>query len=55
MYDVLGRVVATVVDAPYAAGRHRVVFDASALSSGVYFYTIEMGDFRDVKSMLLVK
>ncbi len=55
VYDVLGRVVATVVDAPYAAGRHRVVFDASALSSGVYFYSIEMGDFRDVKSMLLVK
>ncbi len=55
VYDVLGRMVATVVDQPYAAGRHRVVFDASALSSGVYFYSIEMGDFRDAKSMLFVK
>jgi hypothetical protein len=32
-----------------------VVFDASRLSSGVYFYTMRAGDFASTKSLLLMK
>lgn len=55
LYNVLGHRVATLVDRPYAAGRYHVHFDARDLSSGLYFYAIQMGDFRSVKKMILNK
>lgn len=55
VYDVLGREVATVVDKAYAPGRHTTVFEARHLSSGVYFFMIQMGAFRDVEKMVLVR
>jgi hypothetical protein len=55
IYDVLGRVVTTLVNEYKAAGSYTVDFDASAIASGVYFYRIESGSFTDVKKMLLVK
>jgi hypothetical protein len=36
-------------------GNYNVQFDATALSSGVYFYKIIAGDYTDTKKMLLVK
>jgi hypothetical protein len=53
--DVLGRVVSVPVNEFKTAGSYSVEFDASELSSGVYFYRLEAGDFRDVKKMTLVK
>jgi hypothetical protein len=38
-----------------SAGSQSVVFDASKLSSGVYFYKLEAGDFRSIKKMMLLK
>jgi hypothetical protein len=60
VFDVLGREVATLVNGEtQAAGSHQVAFSTSSLargaSSGVYFYRIESGSFRDVKKMMLVK
>jgi len=55
VFDVLGREVATLVGAPMNAGVHRVTFDASAFSSGVYFYRVEAGEFRAVRKMVLLK
>ena len=55
IYDVLGRVVTTLVNEYKEAGEYTVDFDASAIASGVYFYKIESGSFTDVKKMLLVK
>jgi hypothetical protein len=40
VYDVTGRVVATLVDGMVAAGQHEVVFEAGSLPSGVYIYRL---------------
>jgi hypothetical protein len=60
VFDVLGREVATLVNGEQQnAGRHQVTFNtaaaASSIASGVYFYKIESGSFRDVKKMMLLK
>ena len=61
IYDILGRVVTTLVDEVKAANRYRVVWDASNVSTGVYFYRMTAraadgsGDFTSVKKLLLMK
>jgi hypothetical protein len=55
IYDMLGREVAVLADGRMTAGAHSVEFDASALSSGVYFYRLEAGSFNAVKKMALMK
>jgi hypothetical protein len=55
VYDVLGRRVARLDEGVRAAGRHRLRFDASRLSAGVYVYTLEAGDFRAARRMVLLK
>jgi hypothetical protein len=55
IFDVTGREVATIVQDPFQAGTYKVTFDATSLSSGVYFYKLTAGNFTDTKKMLLVK
>ncbi len=55
LYDVLGHRVATLVDGRYVPGRYRIHFDAGGLSSGLYFYAIQMGNFQSVKKMIVNK
>lgn len=56
VYNALGQRVATLVDGQrMTAGTHRVDFDATALTSGVYFYRIEAGAYRSVRQMVLLK
>jgi len=55
VYDVIGNEVAKLVDGHKEAGHHNVEFDASALPSGVYFYTLTTGDFISTKKMILLK
>jgi Secretion system C-terminal sorting domain len=55
VYNLLGQVVANLADGKQQAGRHIVTFDASRLTSGVYFYQITAGNFVSVKKMVLVK
>jgi hypothetical protein len=55
VFDVLGRRVATLVDGPVAPGTHSVKFDASRLSSGVYFYRLQAGSFVHTRMMTMVK
>jgi hypothetical protein len=55
VYDVLGRELAKLVDANRAAGTHEVVFDATNLSSGFYFYKLIAGGFVATREMLLMK
>jgi hypothetical protein len=55
IFDILGREVNTLVNEVKDAGNYEVLFDGSKLSSGVYFYSINSGNFTDTKRMLLVK
>ena len=55
VYDVLGREVATLVNQFQNANSYKVRFNASSLSSGVYLYKIEAGNFIMTKKMLLLK
>jgi hypothetical protein len=55
IYDVLGNEVATIVSQVQNPGTYLVSFDASGLSSGVYFYRIESGSFVKINKMMLLK
>jgi photosystem II stability/assembly factor-like uncharacterized protein len=53
--DLMGREVAELVNEYHSPGSYEYKFDASNLSSGVYYYKITAGEFVSVKKMLLVK
>lgn len=53
--DVLGRDVDVIASGYKKAGTYTVSYDAYNLSSGVYFYTLVSGDFKETKKMLLIK
>ncbi|HMS34413.1 MAG TPA: T9SS type A sorting domain-containing protein [Ignavibacteria bacterium] len=45
----------TLVNETIAAGNYEVEFNGSNLSSGVYFYRIESGEFISIKKMILIR
>ncbi|TKJ37991.1 hypothetical protein CEE37_13605 [candidate division LCP-89 bacterium B3_LCP] len=55
VYDLSGRKVADLVNGWRDAGVHEVTFDASDLSSGIYLYRVEAGDFSTTGKMVLMK
>ena len=55
VYNILGKKVKTLIHIRRPAGFHKLTFDGSALSSGVYFYRIQAGRFVKVKKMILLK
>ncbi|MBE2218227.1 MAG: T9SS type A sorting domain-containing protein [Ignavibacteria bacterium] len=55
VYDITGKEISLLVNADLKPGSYEISFDASGLSSGVYFYKISTGSFTDVKKMVLLK
>ncbi len=55
VYNSVGQKVATLVNKEQLPGNYTVKFDASDLSSGVYFYTLRAGNFVATKKMILMK
>jgi hypothetical protein len=60
IYDMVGNLVRTLVSGEYAAGKHRVTWDATneqgmKVGSGIYFYRVESNQFVSVKKMVLAK
>jgi hypothetical protein len=55
VYNMLGQVVATLVDDVLAAGSHHATFDAHGLPSGMYVYRLESGGLSSARKMMLTK
>jgi photosystem II stability/assembly factor-like uncharacterized protein len=55
VYNIIGEEVATLVDEVKQADNYNVSFDASSLSSGIYFYRLQAGNFVETKKMVLLK
>jgi len=55
VYDELGRLIKTLLEDRQTAGKHSVFFNASNLSSGVYFYRLAAGSFVNTKKLMVIK
>jgi len=55
VYNLLGQKLGTLVDEKQEAGYRSVIWDASDVSSGLYFYKLTAGDFSETRRMMLVK
>jgi hypothetical protein len=55
IYDIMGREVRTLVNEYKTANNYSVEFNASELSSGVYFYRINVNGFSEMRKMMLIK
>jgi len=55
IYNILGQEVAALVNEEKPAGSYEVNFNASRLSSGVYFYRLQAGSFIETKKMILLR
>jgi len=55
VYNTAGQKVQTLLNKKMQEGSHKVEYNAQNLSSGVYFYKINAGEFQDVKKMILIK
>ena len=54
-FDMLGREVATLANEEKPPGTYEVMWDASKVASGVYFYRMEAGGFVQTKKLLLLR
>ncbi len=55
VFDVLGREIRTLVNENKNVGNYEVSFDASALTSGIYFYQLKSGNYSATKKLVLLK
>jgi len=55
VYDVLGKEVATLIAEELPAGNYETSFNAKNLSSGIYYYHLEVGNFSATKKMVILK
>jgi hypothetical protein len=55
IYDILGRLITTLVDKEQDPGYYNVIWDASKYASGIYIYAIKSGSFTSSKKLILLK
>jgi len=55
VYDVLGNEIATLINEERLTGIYEIEFDATELSSGIYFYKLQAGSLINTKKMILLK
>jgi aminopeptidase N len=55
VYDILGREIQTLVNKEQVPGNYEVQFDASKITSGIYFYKLQSGSFVESRKMLLLR
>ncbi len=55
VYDILGNEVSNLVNEIKQPGQYQVEFNATDLTSGIYFYQLQVGPFVETKKMMLMK
>ncbi len=55
VYDMLGREVANLVNKSQVIGNYQIEFDATNLTSGIYFYRLQSGNFTETKKLILLR
>jgi plastocyanin len=55
VFNLVGQEVATIVNGTMKAGSYTKIWDASSVSSGVYFYRMQTGSFTDIRKLVLLK
>ena len=55
VYNILGKEVSTIVSRKLNQGNHTYTFGGKNLASGIYYYQLTAGDYRDVKKMILLR
>ncbi|MCX6162708.1 MAG: T9SS type A sorting domain-containing protein, partial [Ignavibacteriae bacterium] len=55
IYDISGKELKTLVNNQLSSGSYKFIMDGSDLSSGIYFYKLTAGNFREIKRMVLIK
>ena len=55
VYDMLGREVTTLVNKEQTSGNYKIEFNASNLTSGVYFYRLQSGSFAETKKLIFLR
>lgn len=55
VYNILGKKVSEIYAGPKSSGSHEINFDGSSLPSGIYYYELSTENFRQTKSMVLLK
>ena len=55
IYDILGKEISTLVSKKLNQGNHTYTFDGNNLASGIYYYQLTAGEYREVKKMILLK
>ncbi|MCH8567459.1 MAG: CotH kinase family protein [Balneolales bacterium] len=55
IYSITGKLVQVLANQRYGTGTHQLSFDASRLSSGVYIYRMQVGEFAESRKMLLLR
>jgi predicted alpha/beta superfamily hydrolase len=55
VFDILGREIAALVNEEKSAGKYQVTWEASQIPSGVYFYCLQAGNYKEVKKLVLLR
>ena len=55
IYDITGKLVGTLMDEELRSGHHTIQWNASGLSSGIYFVRLQSGDFSKSQKLILLK
>jgi flagellar hook assembly protein FlgD len=60
IYNSLGQLIAVLTDAEQSAGQYRIIWNGTDIkglpvASGVYFYSLDAGEFRQIRKMILLR
>ncbi len=55
IFDILGRYITTLVNGERNPGKYAIKFNASQLTSGIYFCKMQAGSFEQTKKLILMK